>query len=476
MKYLPTSRRMFLGGAGVTLALPLLPSLLPRHARAELSTSPVRYIQVLNPYGPNMPIFFGPTKPDQQIAPNVRAKALTEIRGDISPIFNAAFDPYRSRMSLLLGLDVMAANANHHYVFPTCATSYASGVDNDEAPPLSGQSSVDTLMAQSSKVYGDDVSDVRRVVNINPVTTDDYSNNRSFSWRSAGEGPKMVRPVKETQGVLDPFIAGFEPSEDVDPREKQLMAAVHGDYQRVRDGGKISGEDKQRLESYMALIDDIVKGFDVVNVCDSPDQVDEADIEKTIDNQYRILAAAMACGMTRIGSITLGMSQGYGSRHDQHHALFGKTESPIIDDFKQNGARVARLLAMLDAVIESDGSLLDNSLVYWCMQYGCVKVDGQHNAANMPVFVAGGAGGRLKQGHLIDYRLGPDGRGLVMNNLLVTFMNCMGMSSADYESDPGGGYGFYKDDWTDRPDPEFWSSTEGHRAPLPVIYQGPVMG
>lgn len=475
MKFLPTSRRMFLGGAGAALAVPLLPSLLPRSARAEVGTSPVRYIQVLNPYGPNADVFFGNHATDQRPEPNVNLKSLLEIGGDVSPIVGPAFTPFLSRLSLLRGLDVMVENPNHHYVFATCASGYAAGVDNDEAPPLSGQESIDTILAKSSKVYADDVSEVRRVVNINPVATDDYSGNRSFSWRASTDGLAMVRPVKQTQGVLDPFAAGFaQGGEGPDPREQQLMQAVYGDYRRVRDGTRISTADRQRLEAYMALVEDIAEGS-ITTICEDPGQADEGSIDAVFDNQFRILAAAMACGMTRVGSITIGMSEGYGTRHEQHHAIFGQTQSGIIDDFKGIGTRVARLLEILDGIVEPDGTLLDNSIVYWCMQYGCATIDGQHNTDDMPVLVAGGAGGRLQLGHFVDYRLEGGGRGLGLNNLLVTFMNCMGLSSSDYELEAGAGYGWYGD-FSNRPSPEFWTSTEGRRSPLPVLYQGTAMG
>lgn len=477
MKYLPTSRRLFLCGGSAALALPLLPSLLPRDARAGVSSTPVRYIQVLNPYGPGIPVFFGDHASDQNPQPDVGVKALADIGGDISSIVAGELSAFRDRMSLLLGLDVLIENPNHHYLFPTCASGYAAGVDNDEAPPLSGQDSVDTVMAKSAKVYGDDVPATRRVVNMNPVTTDDYSGNRSFSWGASGGGVSMLRPVKQTQGVLDPFSAGFMASEDEgpDPRERALMEAVYGDYQRVRDGTRISAADRQRLEAYMALVEDLVDGGPLAN-CDSPTLGDEPDIEAVIDNQFRIVTAAMACGLTRIASVTLGMSQGYGSRHDQHHGSFGVTDSPIIDDFRLHGRRVARLMSMLDAIAEVDGTVLDNAIVYWCMQYGCVEIDGQHNSTNMPALVAGGGGGRLNQGNRIDYRKQGGGAGLPINNLMVTFLNCMGLSSSDYEQDAGQGYGYYGADFGDRPDPAFWNSTEGRRTPLPVLYQGPMMG
>jgi hypothetical protein len=478
VKYHARSRRLFLCGAGSLLALPLLPSLLPRGARAAPEGKPLRYIQVLNPYGPTASLFFGSRTPDQQIEPHVNVQSLADIDGPISALVGTDFDPFRQKMSLLRGVDVLVETANHHYCFATCASSYASGVDNDNAPPVSGQPSVDTLIAQSDTVYDASTPALRRVVNLNPVTTCDYSRNRSFSWQITEDDLEMVQPVKETMAFFDAFATGFGAAQATDMREKALIQRVYADYQAVRDSSRISSADKVKLEGYMSLIADLESG---IGSCTAPTTDEEVDIEATIDNQLRLLAAAMACDLTRVASITLGMSAPYGTRHSEHHAIYGMTSGGIVEDLKQTGRRVARLLSFLDAVETTDGTLLDESIVYWAMQYGCAVVDNQHNSKDMPVLIAGGANGLLNPGHYIDYRReDPDNdnpRGVAINNLLVTFMNCMGLSSSDYEATAGQGYGLYREGaFDDRPNGAFWESTEGRRSPLPFLYQGEQLG
>ncbi|MDC3953369.1 DUF1552 domain-containing protein [Polyangium jinanense] len=486
MKYNPKSRRLFLCGAGAALVLPALRSLMPREAYAGPETTPPRYIQVLNPYGPSASLYYGALKANQNIEPYVNVKALSELEGAMSPILGDAFTPFTNKLSVLRGIDVLAENWNHQYCFPTCASSYAAGLDNDEAPPTSGQESIDVLLSNSAKMYGPEVPAVRRSVVLNPVITDDYSKNRSFSWRSTNAKLEMVRPVKQTQAFFDAFASGFGAVGDGDPRETALLQAVHADYKKVRDSSRISAADKQKLESYMSLVADIQKG---AGTCSPAMQEDEVDIEAVIANQFRILAAAMVCDLTRVASITLGMSMGTYPRHEQHHKIYGKTlsgatASELAVDLKLTGARVAKLLGILDAVVEPSGTLLDNSLVYWSMQYGCVVIGGEHSANGMPVMVAGGAGGKLKQGHYIDFRepasetLHDDSRrGIPMNNLLVTFMNCMGLSSSDYEATPGKGYGSYPPNaLAKKPNGAFWDTTAGRRSPVPFLYTGEAMG
>lgn len=69
--------------------------------------------------------------------------------------------------------------------------------------------------------------------------------------------------------------------------------------------------------------------------------------------------------------------------------------------------------------------------------------------------------------------------GLPINNLLVRFMNCMGLRSADYEKTAGSGYGFYpqaRELANFTPDANYWLSTAGKRSPVPNFYRGPLIG
>jgi hypothetical protein len=494
----PAGRRLFLRGLGNTvLALPSLSSLLPRTARAQAVASPIRYIQVLNPYGATAPLYFGGLTANQRVQPNVNVKSLAEVPGELSPILGASFSPWKSKISILRGIDALSMNPNHQYTYATCASSYEVGRDGDEQPPSSGQVSVDTLISRSDKVYGTNVPAARRAVNLNPVTgLDNYSNNRSFSWQQSGDAVQMVRPVKQTQAFFDAFVGGFSSGTSTptpasaNPKELALIQSVYGDYKAVRDGARISAADRQKLEMYMSLVNDIEKDLRAAEqrpaaTCAGPAPAAEGDIEATITNQFRILAAAMACDLTRVASITLGMSAGYTQRHDEHHGLL-RDPAPvgIIADLKLIGVRVTKLLGILDSIREATGSLLDNSLVYWGMQYGSVRIGAQHNAEDMPVLVAGKAGGKLRQGHFIDYRgetatpvRDADRRGVPINNVLLTFMNCMGLSSSDYEKTAGSGYGLYPPNaFVGRPDRAFWESTAGRRAPLPHLYTGPALG
>lgn len=112
--------------------------------------------------------------------------------------------------------------------------------------------------------------------------------------------------------------------------------------------------------------------------------------------------------------------------------------------------RYAELVALIDGVPEGERTMLDNSAVMWLPELA----DGNaHNVNNLPIVIAGSAGGYLKQGASVNLEgtpLGPgnseaycggDGQqigvdtgsagGLVpLNKLYVTLLNALGATNA----------------------------------------------
>lgn len=478
------NRRFFLRGVGAAaLALPTLTSLLPRTARAQ-GAPPRRYVQILNPFGPTAALFYGGLTATQQAAPNVRTRALATVTGALSPILGTAFDAVRGKVNVVRGLDVPVNNPNHQFCFATCASGYAPGLDGDGFPPQSGQESIDVVLSRSTKVYPATVPTARRLVNFNPLTTDDYSSSRSFSWqRSASNALQMMSPLKATNALLGVFMSSFGMATmpQVDGREVSLVQAVHGDYVQLRANPKLSSDDRRRLDAYIGLIDDLEREaaaatMNLPSVCAAPTSEPGSGADALVRTQLRVLAAAMACDLTRVGSVTLGMSAGYDTRHTEHHAMVGTTIAPgMLADFRGVAGNVGWFLSHLDGITEATGTLLDNSIVYWSMQYACATVSDQHASKDMPVLIGGKGGGLLSAGNFID--LSANGVGLPLNNLLVTFFNVMGLSSVDYERSGSAGYGLYTaNTMAGRSDAATWTATAGRRSAVPVLYTGPALG
>lgn len=481
------NRRFFLRGLGsAALAIPTLPSLLPRSARAQSATPPRRFVQILNPYGPTSALFFGNLTGATQAAPNVKTRALTSVAGPLSSILGTAFDPVRAKLNVLRGFDVPTNNPNHNYCFATCASGYASGLDGDGYAPQAGFESADVIMSKSAKVYAGNVATARRLVTINPITTDDYSGSKSFSWqRGASSNLQMVSPLKQTSAVMNVFMSSFGVAtmpQQNDGRELSLVQAVHADYAALRSNPNLSGGDRLRLDAYLSLIDDLEREVaaqamtSTPQVCAAPMTDPASGADGVVRTQLRILAAAMACDLTRVGSVTLGMSAPYDTRHTEHHAMYGTNVAPaFLADLRGFANTVGWFLNLLDGLTDGSGTVLDNSLVYWTSQYACATANDTHASKDMAIVVGGKGGGALSTGNFIDFSA--NGVGLPLNNLLVTFMNVMGLSSTDYEKAGSTGYGLYTSNvMAGRSDAGTWTATAGRRSAVPVLYAGPAMG
>jgi hypothetical protein len=114
--------------------------------------------------------------------------------------------------------------------------------------------------------------------------------------------------------------------------------------------------------------------------------------------------------------------------------------------------KFAKLVALLDSLPEGEGTLLDNTATSWLQEFS----DGSaFNLNNMPIVIAGSAGGYLKQGLAINVEGAPIGPGnseiscagdtgqvwsgsngstggnVPINKLYVTLMNAVGCRAPD---------------------------------------------
>jgi hypothetical protein len=109
--------------------------------------------------------------------------------------------------------------------------------------------------------------------------------------------------------------------------------------------------------------------------------------------------------------------------------------------------RYTQLVSLIDSIVEGDKTMLDNSAVMWLPELA----DGNaHNNNNLPIVIAGSAGGYLKQGVAVnlaggtlgtgnseascvngsDVGFGTGSRGgdVPLNKLYVTLLNALGAS------------------------------------------------
>lgn len=463
MYYNRFSRRYFLQGAGAALMLPFLPSIMNRAYAA--GSSNLRYIQFISSFGQYGPQFYPSDQGLTAQTDGIMARPLSGISGDISRVFGPSFNNYKNRMTLVRGLHVLAGSDLHNGCMPTCSSGTPEDQEAYGRPVFSY--SIDAVLSGSSKIY-QDATGKQRHVNFCPVARS-YQN---FSWNVINGSKQHMPNTTATSALLAKFSTIGNQTSPQDPsqiRKQDVIQGVYNDYKSIRDSGKLSMEDKQKFESYIALVDEIQKGLaGPGQSCQKPMQEADNSEDAQHRNQARILVAAMACQLTNVASYVL--STPYDPIHGYSHDNAQTQHADIQRNF---GTKVTYVMSLMDQIQEVGGSMLDNSLIYWGNEYGENANGNPHTYANMTAMIAGGAAGKLQLGYYIDYRKNGS---RPFSNLLVSFFNAMGLSSADYQRGGVVGFGEYNQNAINRFGMQNWVTNAERIKPLPFLYKGPILG
>ena len=123
----------------------------------------------------------------------------------------------------------------------------------------------------------------------------------------------------------------------------------------------------------------------------------------------KLLAMGLACNQTRVFNFvhTAGLSETYLAGQSKiYHQITHDEPTDATLGYQPETSKLAGLvmqafgafLVEMDAIREGDGTLLDNSLIMAFSDTGYAKI---HSIENIPMFLAGRAGGRHKAGQHI---------------------------------------------------------------------------
>lgn len=453
----PLSRRLFLGGAGVLVALPTLDSLLPRVASAQATTDPKRFIcmksfstQLIKKWYPSFSGNGYQLKDDVYSGSKADGSTLLtqtldggpytqaplsdfQTSAGISPILGPFLNPYLDKLTLIRGLDFLPS-VNHNFGgllgnFSSCTA--ATPCDADE---LGDVPTIDQVLAYSSKFYGS--TPALRSLHISQGVED------AMSFTNFGQMGAMVEQLKTRTNPLDvwndvfaslvlPDDDGSSPS--VDPNAL-LVDNVIEQYRELTKSSRLSRVDKDKLEQHVSLLSEVQArlggtGFTSLS-CMKPVEpeslanntgTDPSDITMKWDLFLDLVVLALSCDRTRLVTMGVHKALGPGPSPDdptlmgQYHSedASGGTWHGLAHDWDNENSRrmleginawiaeevFGKLVAKMDAVEESDGNtLLDNSLVYWGNELGF-----NHIAYSVPCLLAGSAGGAITPGRYLDY-------------------------------------------------------------------------
>jgi hypothetical protein len=414
----PISRRAFLRGVGVTMALPWLESVpvwgddKPKGASSE---PPVRFAVLFSGNGFHSKEWWAKGEGAQMQF----GKVLESLQ------------PFREKALFLRGLfNEEALIGGIH----SCQTGnlltgahlapggeIKSGVSCDQvvAERLKGQTKVPSL------VLGTEPSIAAIHKNYSMV----YSSH--ISWSS---------PTTPTPLELYPALA-FDRlfRDEVGKADKSVLDAVREDANGYRN--KVSTSDRRRLDEYLSSVREVEQRIEDAGkagrlqgwrpALTKPDMPRPADgIPQDIDQHMRlmcdILVLAFRTDTTRV--CTLKLNNDHSSLRFPHlkvdymiHHLLSHTDGT--DWLKVNrffAEQLAYIVGKLDKVQEGERTLLDNSMILYLSS----MMTGNHNNDQLPVVMVGRGGGQIKTGRMFDYLGKPNRK---MCSLYLSLMDKAGV-------------------------------------------------
>lgn len=390
------SRRTFLRGLGVTMALPWMESLpVWGDETTKASAAPVR-LAVL---------FSGNGFHSQEWWARGAGKEM-ELGQVLTPLAD-----FRERLLFIRGLyNEEALKGNIH---SSQTGNLLSGAPLAAGGEIRSGTSIDQLVAQR---YGGSTKVPSLVLGCeksNPSVHKNYSMLYSshISWSS---------PTAPTPLELFPALAFDRLFKNESQRgDQSVLDAVLADAKDFRP--TISVSDRRKLDEYLDSVREVEKritqsgqqgqlqgwrpALERPNVSRPPEGIPQ-DIAEHMRLMCDILVLGFQTDTTRVTTLKLNNDHSslrfphLGVDYMIHHLL---SHSDTADWLKVNQfflEQVAYVARRLDAIQEGERTALDNSMLLFCSS----MLTGSHDATQLPVVLLGGAGGQIQGGRVLDYR------------------------------------------------------------------------
>ncbi len=429
------SRRGFLRGAGTLLALPWLESL---PVRGEETGK-----RIVSPVPTKPPVRFGCVYFSNGVEPaHWWAKgqgADIEVGPGPKPLF-----PFREDLVFLKGLYNEQAVKNksaHLGRMPNLLSGAWVSLDQND---IRVGRTMDQVLAQK---IGQQTAIPSLVVGIEPTELrleDGLSMiyGSSISWASDTKpATKEIYPSR----VFD-LIVGNGQNRQLD---RSILDQVQSDAKALEN--HLNAPDQKKLDEYLESIRDIEKRMDRAakdqrlegwkpSITEANMSRPKETLPQNVPEHMRLILDLMVLAFqmdkTRIATCMLNndlsqMNFGFlegvqGSLHLDltHNGRDPELEAMYLKTNQFHGEQFAYLLKRLGEIDEGGTSLLENSLLMFCSNL----FDGdKHQADEMPIVLAGQAGGKLKTGRVLDYlHRGDDNRRAC--SLYLSLMDLMGVN------------------------------------------------
>ena len=413
-------RRTFLRGVGVTLALPLLDSMIPAGtALAQTAASPKRrFCGIYVPHGATMDKWTPATEGKGFVFTETLAP-LEKLRDHLNVITNLAHPLAGGQ-----GSDAGADHARSAPVFLSGASPQRGGVHVGRT--------LDQVLAEH---IGQDTPLPSLEVSVEDVALNCGSGYgcaylNTISWRT----PTVPLPMETNPQVVFKrlFGDGTTAAQRLlrKQQDKSILDAITDKIGRLQGG--LASDDRARLSEYLDNVREIERRIEKAaqQSANNPD-VPEAPVgipdsfEEHIKLMFDLQVLAYQADITRVSTVMYAHDlsgaayPSSGVRDGFHTASHHSNVRARMDTFAQiNRYHVQMLgyfLEKLQKTPDGDGNLLDHALVL----YGSSMSNGnQHDHDPLPILLAGSAAGRLKgDRHLVFPAHTP------MSNLMLSLLD-----------------------------------------------------
>jgi hypothetical protein len=396
--------RGILAGAAVQVALPFLDCTLNENGTALAAT------------GAPLPVRFGTWYWGMGHSPNAyKAKSQTSQGIEFNEETDA-LTPHKDNLSLMSGFNLPLDGGSNFTHWTGWVASRTGG-----APQTAADIPAPTFDILIADAIGGNTRFKTLDISCIGAPTSNYSARSTNSRRAADVSPIAFYTRLFGADFVDPNKADFKP----DPRIMTQKSVLSAFMEDSKDYMKTLGAaDKARLDEYFTSVRQVEQQLALQlekpaanEACQVPEKpqvlskdqtsVRELDVVvETHEVMSKLLAMAVACNQTKVFNMVftdhLGNVRRAGEAYT-HHLLTHEEaydeklgHQPVVFEFgKANMRGLAAFLDTMSSFKEGSGTLLDNCLIHCSSETEYARV---HTIDNIPVYLAGKAGGRVKPG------------------------------------------------------------------------------
>ena len=398
------SRRTVLRGLGVTLALPLLDSMIP--AQTPLAKTAAKA-------APHMGfIYFPHGAIMDQWTPTAEGANF-----QISPILKP-LEPFRNQLTVVSGLGNRAADGSS--VHATAPGTWLSGVAPRPTHEPFGGVTVDQIAAQH---IGQDTP----LPSLELATEERYGNggacDREYGCSYANtisfRTPTTPLPMEfDPHKVFEKLFGKGGTEEERKQRTEEsgsILDAITKDANRLR--ASLGTDDKNKVNDYMESVREIERRLQKsagsvsadLKLPEIPAGIPE-NFDERINLMFDMAALAYQANLTRVFSMMMtreasNLTYGHIGVPDAFHPTSHHQNNPqkiekLVKIQTYHTKVLARFLTKLKAMPDGDGSMLDHSLILFGSN---MSNSNMHNHFPLPLTLVGGACGRVKGNQHLRY-------------------------------------------------------------------------